>query len=371
MRVLHVGKYYPPVPGGMERVVETLCQVSRNRLASRVLAFDRGRSTREDVVDGVPVTRVGTWGQAGSVPIAPAFASHLRRVDADLMIVHEPNPWALLSLLVSPTRIPFAIWFHSDVVRPKLQYDLFYAPIARPAYSRARRFVASSPALASTSTTLAQYSSKTEIIPFGIDPAAWTLDPETERRARTIRTDAGRPIVLFVGRLVAYKGVDVLIRAAASLCVHVIIGGDGPMRADWTAQASAAGGAATFAFPGALSSSELKTFMHAADVLVLPSVTSAEAFGVVQLEAMATGTPVISTSVPSGVSWVNQHGKTGLVVAPGDVSGLRSAIQELLADAGLRSRLGAAGVARVQSEFTLDRMAEQFVALCEEIVSGH
>jgi rhamnosyl/mannosyltransferase len=369
--VLHVGKYYPPVPGGMERVVETLCHVSRGRLVSRVLAFDRGRSTREEVVDGVPVTRVGTWGQAGSVPIAPTFASHLRRVDADVMIIHEPNPWALLSLLLTPTRIPFAIWFHSDVIRPKLQYDLLYAPIARPAYSRARRFVASSPALASTSRALARYSSKTAIIPFGINPTAWTLDSETERRAQAIRADLGRPIVLFVGRLVAYKGVDVLIRAAASLCVHVVIAGDGPMRADWTAQASAAGGCATFAFPGALTDCELKTWMHAAEVLVLPSVTSAEAFGVVQLEAMATGTPVISTSVPSGVSWVNQHGKTGLVVAPRDVSGLRRAIEDLLGDAALRSRLGAAGVARVQSAFTLERMAEQFVALCEEIVSGH
>ena len=88
LKVLHVGKYYPPVPGGMERVVETLCRVSRGRLQSRVLAFDRGMTTREEVVDEVPVTRVGTLGQAGSVPIAPRFASHLSKVDADLMIVH-------------------------------------------------------------------------------------------------------------------------------------------------------------------------------------------------------------------------------------------------------------------------------------------
>src|SRR5690348_12292084 len=98
----------------MERVVETLCQVTRGRLDSEVLAFDRGTSTRNDVVDGIPVTRVGTLGQAGSVPIAPRFASHLKRAHADVVIVHEPNPWALLSMLVSPIRIPFAIWFHSE-----------------------------------------------------------------------------------------------------------------------------------------------------------------------------------------------------------------------------------------------------------------
>jgi rhamnosyl/mannosyltransferase len=141
--VLHVGKYYPPVPGGMERVVQTLCTVTRDRLDSRVLVFHRGGSTIEETIDGVPVTRVGTLGQAGSVPIAPTLASHLGRADADVMIVHEPNPWALLSLILTTTRIPFAIWFHSDVIRPRLQYRLFYAPIARPAYERARRFVVS------------------------------------------------------------------------------------------------------------------------------------------------------------------------------------------------------------------------------------
>jgi hypothetical protein len=125
LRVLHVGKYYPPVPGGMEQVVQMLCTVARDRLDSRVLAFDRGESTIEEVVDGVPVTRVATLGQAGSVPVAPTFAAHLRRADADVLIVHEPNPWALLSLLIARPRIPYAIWFQSDVVRPKLQYRLF------------------------------------------------------------------------------------------------------------------------------------------------------------------------------------------------------------------------------------------------------
>jgi rhamnosyl/mannosyltransferase len=370
LKILHVGKYYPPVPGGMERVVATLCRVSRGRLQSRVLAFDRGRATTEDVIDGIPVTRVGTIGQAGSVPIAPKFASHLSRADADLMIVHEPNPWALLSLLVRPVRIPFAIWFHSDVVRPELQYRLFYAPLARPAYDQARRFVASSPALASLSPALARYSTKTAVIPFGIDPVAWARDRETDRRATTLRAAVAKPIVLFLGRLVAYKGVDVLIEAASSLAVHLVIAGDGPMRQRWMAHASAIAGPATYEFPGALPDDDVKAWMHAADALVLPSLTRAEAFGVVQLEAMASGTPVISTNLDSGVPWVNQHGETGFVLTPGDVSALRGAIETLLADRSLRSRLGAAGIARVRENFTLDLMADRFVALCEEISRG-
>ena len=370
LRVLHVGKYYPPVPGGMERVVQTLCEVTRDRLDSRVLVFHREGSTLQEVVGGVPVTRVGTLGQAGSVPIAPALAGHLGRADADVMIVHEPNPWALLSMLVSTTRIPFAIWFHSDVIRPWLQYRLFYAPIARPAYERARRFVASSPSLAAASPILSRYPGKTSVIPFGIDPAAWENTPERTQRAAEIRAAVGRPIVLFVGRLVPYKGVDVLIKAAAPLPVHVLVAGDGPMRSTWTRDASASADRATFEFAGELSDESVKDWMHAADVLVLPSLTPAEAFGVVQLEAMASGTPVISTSVRSGVPWVNRHGETGLVVAPGNVCALRGALETLLADPSLRSRFGAAGTARVRSEFTLQTMADRFVTLCAEVAGG-
>jgi glycosyltransferase involved in cell wall biosynthesis len=367
LKVLHVGKYYPPVPGGMERVVETLCQVTRGRLDSQVLAFDRGTSTRHEVVNGIPVTRVGTLGQAGSVPIAPRFASYLNRADADVMIVHEPNPWALLSMLVSTIRIPFAIWFHSEVVRPALQYRLFYAPIARPAYDRARRFVVSSPTLATASAELSRYQDRTSIIPFGIDPRAWTADVDRRRRAEAIRAAIKRPIVLFVGRLVAYKGVDVLVKAVSPLCAHVVVVGDGPLRKRWSADASTSEGRATIEFPGPLPDEDVKDWMHAADVLVLPSVTRAEAFGVVQLEAMASALPVISTDVPSGVSWVNQHRETGLVVPAGDVLALREALETLLADRALRAKLGAAGVERVRAHFTLDQMADRFISLCQHV----
>jgi len=367
--VLHVGKYYPPVLGGMERVVQTLCTVARDRLDSRVLVFDRGASTIEEIVDGVPVTRVATLGQAGSVPVAPTLAAHLRRAEADVMIVHEPNPWALLSMLIARPGIPYAIWFHSDVVRPRLQYRLFYAPVARPVYDRARRFVVSSPALAAESPVLKRYLDRTAVIPFAIDASAWAAAPATTRRAAELRAAAGRPIVLFLGRLVAYKGVDVLIKAVAPLSVHLVIAGDGPMKGPWTRSAAAAHVRAVVEFPGALPDDEVKAWMHAADMLVLPSITSAEAFGVVQLEAMACGIPVISTSVASGVAWVNRHGETGFVVPPGDVQALRTAIDTLVADAPVRARLGAGGLARVRSEFTMTAMADRLVALCHAVAA--
>lgn len=364
LRVLHIGKFYPPVPGGIERVVQSLCHVAKGRLDSRVLAFNTARVTVRETVDGIPVTRVGTWGAAGSVSIAPAFFAHLRNPDADVMILHEPNPWALLSFAAVRPRIPFAIWFHSEVVRPKLQYDLFYAPIARPAYREARRFVVSSPMLAEHAGALTPFRDRISVVPFGIDVDRWTPDEALRERADAIRRTAGRPVVLFAGRHVPYKGLQVLIEAAAPLDVHVAVLGDGPMRAEWAAFAARQQGRATFAFHGEVSDQEMRAQFLASRMLVLPSVTRAETFGFVQLEAMASGTPVISTSLPTGVPWVN---RTGIVVPPNDVSALREAIAKLAGDNALAERLGAAGQDRARTEFSLGAMRDGIVGVCEEL----
>ena len=183
----------------------------------------------------------------GSVAVAPAFPMHLSRIDADVLILHEPNPWALLSYAAVRPRLPLAIWFHSDVVRPALQYQLFYAPIARPAYRAARRFLVSSPALAEHATALQPFRDRVTVIPFGIDVDAWRPSEAVQRRADAIRRAAGGPIVLFAGRHVPYKGVPVLIEAAAPLDVDVVIAGR------WSdARQAGALSPARQAWPGAL-----------------------------------------------------------------------------------------------------------------------
>jgi rhamnosyl/mannosyltransferase len=348
----------------MERVVESLCAATRGQVESQVLACNTTPETVVGVVDDVRVTRVGTWGSAGSVPIAPSFAAHLRRLDADLMILHEPNPWALLSFALVRPPLPLAIWFHSDVVRPRLQYAAFYAPIARPAYRQARQFIVSSPALAEQSTALRPFRDRVRVIPFGIDVDRWQPTEAERQRSAEIRQQAGRPIVLFAGRHVPYKGVPVLIDAAGGLDVAVAILGDGPMRSTWTAMAEKRGGPARFVFTGEVDDREMRAYLLACDVLVLPSVTKAETFGFVQLEAMALGKPVICTALPTGVPWVNE---TGIVVPPGDTGALRAAIDRLVSDRCLAVRIGAAGEARARAEFTVGAMANRLVALCHEV----
>jgi glycosyltransferase involved in cell wall biosynthesis len=366
LSVLHIGKFYPPAAGGMERIVQSLCASTRGRLESRVLAYHSNRSTVTEMLDGVQVTRVGILGSAGSVPISPAFVSHLRRIDSDLIILHEPNPWALLAYAAAAPPAPLAIWYHSDVVRPRLQYELFYAPLARHVYRRARRFLVSSSALADHSPVLRRYRDRIDVVPFGIVAEA-AEDSVIRGRADGIRQRLQGPIVLFAGRLVAYKGVDVLIDAIAGLPVTLVVAGDGPMRSSWTTRAARTPGRQRIVFTGEIPDEELRAYFRASDMLVLPSITRAEAFGLVQLEAMVNGKPVISTALPTGVPWVNRDEVTGLVVRPGDASALRAAIQRLATDAQLRVRLGAAGARRAREDFAIERMANRFVHSCYEI----
>lgn len=364
LRVLHVGKFYPPVTGGIERVVQSVCHATRGRVDNRVLAFNTGPDTVCENVDGIPVTRVGTRGAAGSVPISTAFFGHLRRAEADVMILHEPNPWALLTYAAVRPRAPLAVWFHSEVVRPALTYALFYDPVARPAYRAARRFIVASPAVAEHAAALQPYRDRISVIPYGIDVDTWRPTAAIAERAAGFRAGAGRPIVMFAGRHVPYKGADVLIRAAAALPVDVVLLGDGRMRSEWEALAASQQGPAKFIFRGEVDDDEMRAWLAASRVFVLPSVTRAEAFGFVQLEAMACGVPVISTAVKSGVPWVNE---SGIVVPPGDVDALRDAIARVTGDAALAAQLGAAGEARARAEFSTARMGDRFVAACDAV----
>jgi rhamnosyl/mannosyltransferase len=284
------------------------------------------------------------------------------------MVLHEPNPWALLSLAIARPRVPLAVWFHSEVVRPRLQYALFYHPLARTVYGQARRIVVSSPLLAENAAALAPYRDRVAVIPFGIDESRWEATPSVSARAEAIRADAGtRPLVLFAGRMVPYKGVGVLLRALAGTDAAAVLVGAGPSRSEWMALARELGIADRVRFPGEVPHAELAALYHACDLFVLPSVTRAEAFGYVQLEAMACAKPVVSTRVDSGVPWVNRDGETGLTVPPGDPGALRSAIETLARDTALRHRLGAAGRARVRSEFTMDKMRAAAAALYREV----
>jgi rhamnosyl/mannosyltransferase len=370
LEVLHVGKYYPPVPGGMERVLQLLCEGERRLdVDSRVLVTATGHRTLRETLNGVPVTRAATVAMVGSVAVSASLPLELRRMAADVTVVHEPNPIALVADFVTRRKGPLVVYFHSEVVRAQWKYDLFYRPFLDRVLARAARIIVASPPIAEGAEQLAAVRHKTVVVPYGVDVSRFELTGAVQADAAAIRNASSLPLLLFVGRLVPYKGVDVLLRSLVDVQARLTIVGDGPRRGALEQLASDLGVADRVRFAGVLSDAEIIARYHAADVFVLPSVTRAEAFGMVQIEAMACGTPVVSTNLPSGVPWVNRHGETGLVVQPGVVGDLRDALARLVSDRPLRERLGAAARARVEREFTAQRMAERTRQLYRDVLA--
>ena len=370
LKILHAGKFYPPAPGGMEKVVQLLCESERAQgLDSRVLVANTSARTVNESLHGVPVTRVAALGAIGSVGVCPSFPWALARSSRDVTVIHEPNPMALVSDWIARQRGPLVVWFHSEVLRPRWKYRLIYRPFLRRVLARAARIVVSSPNLAAHAAELQPFRDKCVVIPFGIDRSRFEATEAIRSRSAALRAGSEGPRVLFIGRLVPYKGVDVLLRAMARVQATAWVVGDGPLRQALEGEAEGLGLGDRVRFLGSLPDADVVAYLHACDVFVLPSVTHAETFGMVQLEAMTCGKPVVSTNLRSGVPWVNVHGETGLVVEPGDAEGLADALTRLLNDADLRERLGAAGRARVLRDFTLEAMAASTASIYREAVA--
>lgn len=368
LRVLHLGKFYPPVSGGMERVLQLLCEREKTEVDTRVLVAGTRRRTVREMVDGVAVTRVANVGFAGSVAVCPSLPLWLSRERADVIVIHEPNPIGLVAYALARPAGRLIVWFHSEVVRDRWKYALMYRPWLAHAMRRASRVIVASPPMADAEQ-LRGFHVRTEVIPYGVDQRRLERSPDVAARETRLRASHPGPLILFVGRLVPYKGLTVLLRAMVDVPATAVLVGDGPQRATLEALARELGIASKVVFAGEVDEVGLTAWYHACDLFVLPSTTRAEAFGVVQTEAMACGKPVVSTALPSGVPWVNRDGETGLVVPPEDARALAAALSRLAGDAGLRQQMGERGRQRVLAEFTADRMASRAVQLYRDVMS--
>lgn len=367
MRVLHAAKFYAPFRGGMETAVADLCDGTAFDWQVRVVAANDRAQTVHEHVGRVSVTRVAAHGRAASVAVCPTLPWHLWTASAECVVLHEPNPIAGAALWLRNPARRLIVWHHSDLLRPAWAPPT-YGRIQRMLYRRADCVIVSSPALAAESA-LVQCARRVAVIPFGIDVEPYRrTDPVRTARVEQLRAASAGPRLLFVGRLVYYKGVDVLIDAARRWPGAVWIVGEGPLERELRARAEALGIADRVTFLGRLADDELQARYQAADVFVLPSVAKTEAFGIVQIEAMAAGLPVVSTRLPTGVPWVNQDGVTGVVVPPADVEALGEAFARLGADPALRRRLGEQAYHRATTAFARDRMVASFRDVVEAVV---
>lgn len=368
MHVVQVYKDYPPVAGGIENHLRLLAEglVRRGHRVS-VLVTALGRRTTSRVENGVEVIRAARLAKLASTPLSLSLFSRLRALSPDLVHLHFPYPLGEVAHWITGRRRPMVVTYHSDIVRQRWLGRL-YRPLMHRLLAGADRILPTSEPYLHSSPSLKRFRARSTVIPLGIDTGRFT---EVDRQAvAAIRRDFPGPLVLFVGRLRYYKGVNVLIAAAERISATLLIVGDGPMRRLWEEQARASPAADRIHFSGDVSDAELPAYYAAADVFVLPSCRRSEAYGLALVEAMAAGTPVISTELGTGTSVVNRHRETGIVVPPGDAAALAGALDELLSDPDLRRSLGRNAGRRAAAELGADRMIERVLAVYDSVLAG-
>jgi rhamnosyl/mannosyltransferase len=377
VRVTFVNKYYwPPHLGGVEHHLAMLASGLAKRPGAEIDAIvaNEARETVRETIDGVHVTRIGRGFAFASTPVALGMGAAIRAAahrEGGAGVVHMmfPYPWGDTAWLMAGAPGPSVLTYHSDIVRQRV-LGAAYRPVMRRVFDRVDRIIVGSPPMLENSDVLGPYADKVRVIPFGIDTARFEPTRATVARASALRDAHARPIVLFVGRLVYYKGVDVLVRAMAGVDADLVMIGSGPLEDELRSRAEASGIADRVTFVPPVDDAELAAWYRAADVFCLPSVARSEAYGLVQLEAHASGTPVVCTDLPTGVPWVNVDGETGLVVPVGDAEALGAALSRLLGDEALRARMGARARERALAEFSIERMVERTLAVYDETPSA-
>jgi len=366
-RVIHIGKYYPPVKGGMETCLRELARsLSGACRLNVVVANTRPRAAAEER-DGASLVRMACFGKVFSQPVTPSIFRLLSRADAEIIHIHLPNPLACLAYLVTRPAGALVVSYHADITRQRI-FSFAYRPLVRKLLALSRAIVVSSANLAAVSPALAEFRGKCHVIPHGIEPARFALTPETEGRAARIREEAGGPVILFVGRLVYYKGLEYLLEAMRGIPARLIIIGTGPCERRLRRLARRLKVADKIIWAGEVDDQALPAYYHASELFVLPSTGNSEGFSLVMLEAQCCGKPVVSTALPTGVSFVNQNGRTGITVPAGQSIPLARAIRELIENERLRRELGENARQRFTVEFTAREMGKRYLTLYDTVL---
>jgi rhamnosyl/mannosyltransferase len=294
------------------------------------------------------------------MPLSLSFPFLLRKFskDKDILHFHEPFPLGVISYLLTKPKGKLVVWWHSDIIRQKKILYL-YKPFILQFLKRADRIIVATAEHIESSAFLKAFKHKCEIIPFGIDVKRFQLTSNIQQEIDKIREKHGSKIILFVGRLSYYKGIEYLIRAMKNVAGKLLLIGQGPLGNKLREIVAEIHLENKVVFLGKLDDQEIIPYYHSCDIFVLPSVANSEAFGIVQLEAMACGKPVVNTAIPTGVPQVSINGKTGITVPPKDTDSLAMAINTLLDNENLRERYGREALIRVQNCFTMEKMIEK------------
>lgn len=359
MKILQIGKFWPVI-GGVEKVMFDLTQ----GFSSKGIVCDMLCAAMDKESQVISLNKCGrvittrTLLKSNSTMISPEMVLVLWRInsDYDIIHIHHPDPMAAFALVMSGYKGKVVLHWHSDILRQNLLLQ-FYEPLQRWLLRRADRVICTSPNYAKGSKALTEVANKLSCIPIGCAPVI----PDDVGVASLRKKMEGRRVIFSLGRLVPYKGFDNLILAAKYLPddYMVVIAGSGPCKEKLCKLIAVNNLGQKVRMLGRISDYERNAWMGAASLFCLPSVEKTEAYGIVLIEAMSTGLPVVATNIPgSGTSWVNAHGISGLNVSCGAPKDLADAIIRIIDNKNIAEEYGINARHRWENLFTIERFID-------------
>ena len=363
MKVLQLGKFYP-IRGGVEKVMWDLTSgLSARGIDCDMLCAELEKDEIIHLNDHGRVICLKAWMKKAATMIAPKMISWLRKHqdEYDIIHVHHPDPMACLALRLSGYKGRVILHWHSDILKQKTLLK-FYAPLQNWLIRRADTIIGTTPVYLKESPYLQEVQDKTVAVPIGIEPIPF--DPKLAEDWKN--RYSGKKLVVSIGRLVPYKGYTYLIQACKLLGAdyQVLVVGDGPLNEILQNEVLEHEVQDRIKFLGYVEDHEMHALLGACDLFVMSSVMKTEAFGIVQIEAMSLGKPVIATKIPeSGVSWVNADRESGINVPIKDPAALAEAIQRICTEDDLYKQLSEGAKKRFEENFTIDGMIERTIKI--------
>ena len=362
MKVVQLAKYYYPEIGGIETVARQLNHALADHERVTVACASSGELAGEYVQEGVRVIKTKSQARWFRMPLSLSYLiiGWREMRSADVVIAHHPFPLVLPLLLI--TRKPVCVWYHADVQsRAQRLIENCIKPLLRRTLRKASVVMVSSSGLKMHARLLEPSANNVHVIPFPLrSPADILATPGSADKKKQTKTLN----ILSIGRLVSYKGYDIALRALAKLkdvSYRYTIVGSGPEQKSLQKLSRRLGIADRVTWAGRVSN--LEKFFRSADIFLFPSRTTAEAFGIVQIEAMSFGLPVINTRLQSGVPEVSLDGVTGLTVQPESVSELAAALRRLMENESLRTDYGSRARQRATTVYSWGKFQNAIISV--------
>lgn len=372
MRVLQLGKFYPPHVGGIESVMLDIVEgLNESNITCDILCSNKKFKYVEEINNKNKIYRTKTYGILFSTSITPQMIKKLKEIlnQYDIVHIHLPDPMANLALLLAnPKKQKIIVHWHSNIVKQKILLQ-FYKPLQTWLLKKADIIICTSEKYAKESPFLQKYRNKCEIVPLCVNVSKFVINDK--KIAQLQNEYKNKKIIFSLGRMVSYKGFEYLAKAAKYLdeSYQIIIGGDGPLKKGLEDYIKNNNLNEQVKLVGRISDNDLASYYQLADIFCLPSISEAEAFGIVQIEAMQFKVPVVTSKIRgSGIDWVNKNNYSGINVDKKNPKSIAEAIKKICLSKEIYDGFSERAHLRYLERFTKDKMNNSIQTIYKKVL---